>query len=638
MSEFINNLITTPMLADGASGSYLFERTGRLSEANHVYEALNVDNPDAIRDIHIAYLQAGARCLTTNTFGANSTHLDALGEGGRVTELNKAGVQRAREAIDTFKTQTGSEQTYFVVGSIGPTSDEEPSPERIREIYLEQIEALIEAGVDALQIETFSSLANVEALLKLIGTLPAIPSPTPPIIVQMALHQQSDGGWNVDPELYVQTAAELGARVVGTNCCTPWDATAFVKRASALDVVTSGKVLLSAMPNAGGFQRIGHRYMTGVNPEFMGKLARSFAAQNVHLIGGCCEVHPAHIREMNNYLQGSNTGHSTFELVTREALAPAGPEQKANNGPFSRKIMSGEFAVSVEMLPSRGTAPAVLEQKIDFVRELAESGLADALDITDGSRGIPLVPPGDFIARIRDTLGWTAESGDQLELIPHYTTRDLNVMGLQSRLMGYYWRRIHNVIFITGDPPKMSPTYPRSTAVFDANSVDMVNYTHSCLNAGVDFGGQRLGRNKDPRTHFTIGTGFEPEALDRKTELKKLEDKIEGGADYVMTQPAFRNDALSIMEPYRKRISILVGVMILAGLEHAKRVGQVPGVTIPQSVFDRIASFDSPEDQAQAGRDIAMEQIRWIKEQGWSGLYLMSPASHEHVIETLGVL
>ena len=631
MSDFITDLSTSALLADGAYGSYLFERTGRLSEANHIYEALNVDNPDTIRDVHYAYLKAGARCITTNTFGANKAYLDSMGETGRVAEINRAGVKRAREAIERFKAQTGSEKRFYIAGSIGPSSEADLSSEQISDTYLEQIQALIDEGVDALQLETFSSLTQLKTLLALIQSLPS----APPVVVQMSLKQQPNGDWNVDPAEYVQAAAALGAKVVGSNCCTPWDATAFVEAANQLDAVKNGQVLLSAMPNAGGFQRIGHRFMTSVNPEFMGKQARSFADQGVKLVGGCCEVHPEHIREMNNYLQGSQITGTVVEVVSDQALPPAGPEQKSANGPFSKKLMDGEFVVSVEMLPSRGTSPKVLENKIKFVKELADSGLADALDITDGSRGIPLLPPGDFIACIREQLGWTEQTGDKLELIPHYTMRDLNVMGMQSRLMGYHCRRINNIIFITGDPPKMSPTYPRSTAVFDANSSDMIRYTHSCMNAGVDFGGQLLGKHANPATHFTIGTGFEPEALNMEAELNKLEDKIQAGADYVMTQPVFRNEALQIVETYRDRIPFLVGVMILTGLEHAKRVGQVPGVTIPDAVYERLAKFDSPEDQAKAGQEIAMEQIRWTKEQGWPGLYLMSPASHARVIETL---
>ncbi len=634
MSDFITDLLSNPLLADGASGSFLFERSGRLSEANHVYEALNADNPDAIRDIHLAYLQSGARCLTTNTFGANSAYLKIMGEAGRVAELNNAGVKRAQEAIARFKEHTHSEKNYYILGSIGPSCDDELTAEEAAEIYQEQVEALIAAGVDALLLETFNSLAEVKTLLELINTLPN----KPPVIVQMALQQNANNDWNVAPTSYVETAAELGVSVVGVNCCTPWDASAFIEQANSLDVVKEHKVLLSAMPNAGGFQRIGHRFMTAVNPEFMGKQARTFAAQGVRLIGGCCEVHPEHILEMNNYLQGSQVNQNSVQVRSQDAMEPNGPQAKAGNGPFSRKLMNGEFVVSVELLPSRGTSAAVLKHKIDFVKQLADSGLADALDITDGSRGIPLIPPGDFIGNIRQTLGWTAETGDKLELIPHFTTRDLNIMGLQSRLMGYYSQRINNVVFITGDPPKMSPTYPRSTAVFDANSVDMLNYTQHCLNAGVDFGGQRLGKQKDPRTHFTVGAGFEPEALDSKSEIAKLERKIDAGADYIMTQPAFRNDALSILEPYRQRVAVLIGVMVLTGLEHAKRVGQVPGVTIPDSILERLARFDNIEDQAKAGQEIAMEQIRWVRDNNWPGLYLMSPSSHDRVIDTLSAL
>ena len=634
MSDFISALKNSPLLTDGASGSYLFERTGRLSEVNHVYEALNADNPDTIRDVHLAYLQSGARCLTTNTFGANSTYLNMMGETGRVSEINAAGVKRAQEAIERFKQHSHSEQTYYILGSIGPCCDDELTPEEVANIYQEQIEALSRANVDALLLETFNSLAEVKALLSLINSLPD----TPPVVVQMALQQNANAEWNVDPIMFINTAFELGAKVVGVNCCTPWDASAFIEQANTLEIVKNQDILLSAMPNAGGFQRIGHRFMTAVNPEFMGKQGRTFAAQGVRLIGGCCEVHPEHILEMNNYLQGSQVGRHTLVIHSQDAMTPTGAEEKRQNGRFSEKLMSGDFVVSVEMLPPRGTSRAVLDKKIEFVKALADSRLADALDITDGSRGIPLLPPGDFITSIRDALGWTKESGDQLELIPHFTTRDLNIMGLQSRLMGYYSQRINNVVFITGDPPKMSPTYPRSTAVFDANSVDMANYTHNGLNAGVDFGGQRLGRQKDPRTHFTIGTGFEPEALDQKTELEKLERKITAGSDYIMTQPCFRNEALSVLTPYRSRVSVLVGVMILTSLEHAKRVGQVPGVTIPDSVYERLSRFDKLEDQALAGQEIAVEQARWVREEGWSGLYLMSPASHERIIDTLKAL
>jgi len=596
MADFLTTLKSQPLLADGAMGSYLFELTGRLSETNHVYEAFNVDQPDLIRRVHRDYLAAGAQCLKTNTFGANRHQLRQFGLEHRVAELNRAGAQLARDAGPSF-----------VLASIGPTAA--PVAD-VADCYREQIESLIAAGVDALLLETFADQAQLEQLLQLIRSIPQ----APPVIAEMTFSPERDA------LAFVRRMAALGAAVAGVNCCAPWDASAFV------DAARGAPVPLSVMPNAGGFQRIGNRFMTTVNPEYVGRLARSFLDRGVRLIGGCCEMHPPHIREMHNYLRSRQAAPV---IAVQTPRPPAGDAEKAQNGPFSRKLKAGQFVVSVEMLPPRGTDEKLLAGKIEFVRQLAASGRADAVDVTDGSRGIPLMPPGDFIHRVRPA------GGDRLEWIPHCTGRDLNLMGIQSRLIGYHATGIHNVLFITGDPPKMSPTYPRSTAVFDLDSVAMVRLTHSCLNAGVDFGGAPLGKQADPRTHFTIGTGFEPEALDRQRELDRLSQKIEHGADYVMTQPVFRVEPLAALEKFRARCRILVGVMVLASLEQARRLAQVPGVVVPATVLQRLARQSRVADQAQVGRDIAIEQIQWVRREGWAGLYLMSPAGTTGLQELL---
>jgi homocysteine S-methyltransferase len=623
MSAFLEALRHGPLLADGAMGSYLFERTGRLSERNHVYEALNLDHPELVLQVHNAYLQAGARCLTTNTFGAGLSHLEPLGEGGRVAEIARAGVDLTRRAIALYQAATQDPGPFFVLGSLGPPREDHSPAGTIAEQYRPALEVLLAEGVDALLLETFSSLPQLLALVELVQSLPQ----PPPIAAEMI------GTALPDPATLVRAAAERGVQLIGANCCAPWELTAFLDAVEGLPAVKEGRLLLAAMPNAGGFQRIGHRYMTRVNPEFMGRFARTLAERGVALVGGCCEVHPPHLAEMRNYLQSRRAGALGPALVSAPVHPPAGDAEKRRNGPFSRKIKGGEFAVSVELLPPRGTAPRTLQGKVDFVAELAASGLADALDLTDGSRGIPLMPPGDFIGVLRERLAWTG--GDCLELIPHFTTRDLNLMALQSRLIGYHARRIHNVLFITGDPPKMSPSYPRSSAVFDCDSAAMIRYAHACLNAGVDFGGEPLGRHSDPRTRFTIGTGFEPEALDQGRELDKLRRKLEAGADYIMTQPAFRTQPLAVLESFRGRAALLIGVLILGSLDQARRLGEVPGVVVPEAVFARLGAFPRIEDQAKAGAELAAEQIRWIRKEGWAGLYLMSPGAHQSVIEVL---
>lgn len=627
MSRFVESLKAAPLLADGAIGSYLFEQTGRLSEANHVYEALNVQDPQVVRQLHRAYVTAGARCLTTNTFAANRAQLAAHGGADAVAELNRTAVQLARAALAESVDPGPDGADGFVLGSIGPGG----AASRVASVHADQLQALLDAGVDALLLETFTDLDELRGVLALARRLDA----TVPVVAHMCLRQTgADGTWSQDPATFVAAAAEAGARVVGVNCCAPWEATAFLDAIADDARVRRGDVLLSAMPNAGGLQRIGHRYMTRVNAEYMGQLARTFARRGVRLIGGCCEVHPPHIREMGAYLSGLRAGRGAVRAVSTDARPPVADAAKKANGPFSRKIKEQSFAVSIEMLPSRGTSAQVLAAKAEAIGRLAASGVVDAVDVTDGSRGIPLMSPGDFIMAVRRHLGWVG--GEGLEFIAHFTTRDLNTMGLQSRLIGYHANHIRNLLFVTGDPPKMSPTYPRSTAVFDLDSVALIDHVHACLNRGVDFGGRALGRHADPRTCFTIGTGFEPEALNAEHELEKLRRKIDHGADYVMTQPVFRYEPLAALGALRSRASILVGVMILTGIEHARRVAQVPGVVIAPEVLERLAAYERIEDQARAGRDLAVEQIAWVRREGWAGLYLMSPGSFDPVAAVLG--
>ncbi|MEI6177672.1 MAG: homocysteine S-methyltransferase family protein [Verrucomicrobiota bacterium] len=632
MSDFLTTLQSRVLLCDGAMGSYLFKATGRLSETNHVYEHFNIQQPELISNVHLAYLAAGSHCVKTNTFGANRNQLATFGLENKVAEINRAGVTVARGAIAKFQSQHAADGPFFVIASVGPTVTPLSDAAEVDACYREQIETLTAEGTDALLLETFHSLPQLEWLIGLIRSIPG----APPVIAEMALRSDDTSGLlDPDPLTFINRMAELGVSIAGVNCCAPWDASAFVDAVKDAPAIVSGAVKLVVMPNASGFHRIGSRLMTTVNPESAGKMARSLSDRGVRLIGGCCEMHPPHIQEMHNYLQSRHVAEKPAAIRIETVLPPIGEAEKSANGPFSRKLKAGQFVVSLEALPPRGTDERVIHKKIDFIGKLAASGMVDAVDFTDGSRGIPLISPGDFIHLLRSRLGWTEATGDPIELIPHFTARDLNIMGIQSRLVGYHANRIHNALFITGDPPKMSPTYPRSTAVFDADSIEMIRLTHACLNAGVDFGGVPLGKHADPRTHFTIGAGVEPEAQDMKRELSRLQAKIDNGADYIMTQPAFHQAPLAALEKFRSQAPILVGVMVLTGFDHAQRMSRVPGVVIPDSILNRFSAMDSAEDQTRTGREIAAEQIRHIIKDGWPGLYLMSTATMEGTLEIL---
>ena len=619
-SGFLDALRAGTVLADGGTGSLIFQLTGRLASAEFTYEALNLRNPALIKGIHSSSLAAGATVLTTNTFAANSVELSTAGAGDQTIEINRAAVQLAREAITEYKTEYAALDTeFFVIGSIGPGGG-------AVEAYTTQIDTLIESGVDAILLETFTDVDLAMSITQSITSRDVAPA----VIVHGALdpgvgeRQQ----WPIDPVEFVARASDAGAAVAGINCVAPWAAAEFINDAKSAPAVVSGDLLLSAMPNAGGFERIGHRFLARANPEYMGTLARQLGDSGASLVGGCCEVHPEHVREMSAYLKSRNSSVTPQISSHTPVITDRDPDTedpRKANGAFTRKILEGEFAISAEMVAPTGTDQKALDLRARMVSEIVDEGLADAIDITDGSRGLPLVPPGDLVELIRRKLGW--EDEDKLEFIAHFAGRDLSTLAVQSRLMGYHLREIRNVLFITGDPPKMSPTYPRSSAVFDMNSVQMIRATARQLNLGRDFGGNPLGGNLESGTQFTIGTGFEPEAINMTLELDRLQSKIDAGADYVMTQPVFNKAALSSIEQFRDSIPVVPGMMVLNSAAHANRIAQVPGVSLPADVIEQLSRFDDPQDQRKVGLDLAVEQANSYRSEGWAGLYLMSPAS-----------
>jgi methionine synthase I (cobalamin-dependent)/5,10-methylenetetrahydrofolate reductase len=619
-SGFLDALRAGTVLADGGTGSLIFQLTGRLASAEFTYEALNLRNPALIKGIHSSSLAAGASVLTTNTFAANSVELTAAGIGDQTDEINRVAVQLAREAIADHKSEYVELDTeFFIIGSMGPGGGGV-------EAYATQIDTLIESGVDAILLETFTDVDLAMTITQSITSRDDAPA----VIVHGAL----DPGvgdkqqWPIDSVDFVTMAADAGASVAGINCVAPWAAAEFISNAKLAPVVVSGDLLLSAMPNAGGFERIGHRFLARANPEYMGTLARQLGDSGASLVGGCCEVHPEHVREMSAFLKSRNSS-ITAQISSQSpviAIRDRGTEDpRRANGRFSRKILDGEFAISTEMVSLTGTDQKALGLRSRMVSEIVDEGLADAIDMTDGARGLPMVPPGDLVELIRARLGWRDE--DKLEFIAHFTGRDLNTLAIQSRLMGYHLRGIRNMLFITGDPPKMSPTYPRSSAVFDMNSVQMIRATAAQLNLGRDFGGNPLGGNLESGTQFTVGTGFEPGAINMSLELERLQSKIDAGADYVMTQPVFDKAALASIEPFRDSIPVLPGVMVINSAAHANRIAQIPGVSLPGNVIDQLSRFEDPKDQAKAGLDLAVSQANSYRSDGWAGLYLMSPAS-----------
>ena len=610
-TDILNRIKQSPILCDGAMGTLLYSKGVFI---NRCYDELNLSQPDLIRGIHHEYLQAGAEIIETNTFGGNSFRLARHSIANRVKEINFAGARLAREAAKSFD--------VWVAGSVGPLGIKiEPlgktSFEEARNAFREQIAALIEGGVDVLMLETFGYLGEIhQAILAARDVDPKIP-----VVAQVTIDEDGNCLDGSTPETFVPRLEEWGADIVGCNCSVGpvamLDAMERIRAATSLP--------LAAQPNAGIPRSVEGRNIYLCSPEYMASYARKFVAAGVRLVGGCCGTTPEHIRVMKSALR---VGEARAKVIStpvagqaKESAAPVVP--LARRSRLGAKLASGEFLTMVEIVPPKGTD---VRKEVEGARFLKSVGV-DAINIPDSPRAS---------ARMSNqALSLLVQKEVSIEAILHYTCRDRNVLGIQSDLLGAAATGIHNLICITGDPPKMG-NYPDATAVFDVDAIGLVNVVHN-LNRGLDIGGNPIGAG----TEFVIGVGANPGLTDMDEEIRRFEYKVQAGAEYVVTQPVFD---LGLLENFLRRIEtcripVIAGIWPLVSVRNAEFMKNELRVSVPDSILDRMTRAKTPEAAREEGVAIAREMLIAVREMA-QGAQISAPlgrySSAVDVLEALG--
>jgi 5-methyltetrahydrofolate--homocysteine methyltransferase len=280
----------TPILFDGGMGTLLQDR-GLLDGG--AGELWNVDRPDAIREVHDAYAQAGARFLTTNTFGGTRPRLQMHGLEDRVDELNRAAASIARSVAD--------EHGILVAGDLGPTG-ELLAPlgtmdfDQARGYFEEQLAGLRDGGIDVVLIETMSDLGEVEAALAAARTV----VPDVPVIATMSFDTNLRTMMGVRPADAVRQLAESGADAVGANCGRGPDEMAAI--AAQMAEARPDGLLLVAQSNAGLPHVVGDHFEYDASAAEMAMHAAALRDLGIDLIGACCGSTPDHIAAMRDHL------------------------------------------------------------------------------------------------------------------------------------------------------------------------------------------------------------------------------------------------------------------------------------------------------------------------------------------------
>lgn len=577
-TPFLTKIKDTPLIFDGAMGTVIYEKGIFL---NACYDELNLTNPDLIKSIHQSYVDAGADVILTNTFGANRIKLEKYGLADKVKEINIAGVKLARST---------SEDVY-VLASIGSnlSSGEiltSENLERIKASYKEQISILVDAGVDGIIFETFF---DVEELLLASSIAKEFDIP---VVASMTLTKEMETprGLSIVTALKKLDKSQ-SVDILGLNCSIgPHAMLSAVEK-----VIGSISKPLVVQPNAGHPQKRDGRMIYLSTPEYFTSYCKNYINLGVMGVGGCCGTNVEHIKEMARTIKALTGVKKHVEIskieVQNTNIVVTPTIEKSN---FAKKLFSKtEKAISIEITPPRSVDLTPMLEKVQKCKDVG----VDAINIPDGPRASARISPMVAGVMIEQKIG--------IEVILHYCCRDRNLIGMQSDILGGYAAGIKNYLVITGDPPKLG-NYPQATAVFDVDAVGLTKVIHN-LNRGEDIAGNEI----NPPTSILIGVGANPCAINLENEIKHFYNKIDAGAEYVMTQPVFDSDTLlrfiDITSKY-KQIPVVAGIWPLVSLKNALFLkNEVPGVEIPDRIIERMEKANTKEDALKIGIEIAHE-------------------------------
>ncbi len=596
LKPFLERLAESVVVADGAMGTMLYARGVFV---NRCFDELNLSNPTLVRQVHDEYLEAGAELIETNTYGAQRFKLAPHGFDAQVGKINREGARLARDA---------ARGRAYVAGSLGPLgkllvpygalhrSEAEAA-------WREQAEGLAEGGVDLFLIETMPSLDQATAALAAVRAA----APELPVIVSLTFGENGTTAYGDRPEDVVRVLEDLGVPVIGANCSQgPHAMLETVERLAG--AARSARLL--AMPNAGAPALVDGRYVYLCTPEYMASYARRFLAAGVSLVGGCCGTTPAHIRNLVRSVRMLQPARPTVVAVLerrphKEAAPPIAREAKSRLA----QRLGKEFVVSVELDPPRGADPGRLIDRALYCRERE----VHAINVADGPRASARLSAQATCVLMERQVG--------IETILHYTCRDRNLLGMQSDLLGAYALGLRNILAITGDPPKLGD-YPDATAVYDVDSIGLIRIM-SHLNAGCDLAGNPIG----PPLGIHIGCGADPSKPDMDKEVRRLEEKVRAGAEYVMTQPVYDPRTVERFLGLIRHLNVpvLIGILPLYSHRNAEFLhNEVPGMSVPDDIRERMRRAGSGEQAQAEGVAIAREALLAAKDLV-QGAYVMPP-------------
>ncbi|MFQ5613874.1 MAG: bifunctional homocysteine S-methyltransferase/methylenetetrahydrofolate reductase [Anaerolineae bacterium] len=599
----LDALESGPLVADGAMGTMIY---GRGVAFDQCFDALNLTDPGLVAEVHRAYIDAGAELIETNTFGANRFKLAAHGLEDKVAEINTAAVELARRVVQaTFK-------PVYIGGSVGPLGVRLAPYGRVRpaqayDAFREQIEALVEAGVDLIIIETMEDLYEITQAVTAARNL----TEAVPILATMTFARDDHTLLGDSPAKVARTLTDLGADIIGVNCSSGPAQVLRVLQGMRREVP---QARFSIMPNAGWPEQVGGRIMYPATPEYFAEYALAFTEAGAGIVGGCCGTTPGHIAAMRAALDAPPRERpAQVEIIAGPDLEES-QKMPAQPTHLAEQLAQGIFVVGVEMSPPKGFST---HKVMAGARLLAEAGV-DVINVADNPRARMRMSAWAVCHLLQRDVG--------VETALHFPTRGRNLLRVQGDLLAAHALGVRNVFVVMGDPTAIGD-FPEAMDDYDLVPSGLLKLIKQGFNVGVDHAGQDIGQP----TSFFAGCAVNLNPPDPDREIKVLRRKLAAGADFALTQPVYETGPVRrFLERYADQfgpleLPLLVGLLPLVTERHANFLhNEVPGVVIPQTTRERMRQAG---DRGRAeGLQIALETLEALREfPEIRGAYLMPP-------------
>lgn len=577
------------LITDGAMGTYYGEIT---NEENSFCELANINNPELIEKIHKEYIEAGAKLIRTNTFSANTVTLGLNRQA--VKQIIESGYEIAKKAV--------GDRDVFIGASIGPMHESIQKKDKDIDIlgeYKFMVDTLMDVGEDIFVFETFGSTDYLSEISRYIKEK----NPDAFILAQFAVTINGYTRKEINMKRILKEVKVIkDIDAYGFNCGL--GPAHMHKLMEGLDIYGD---IISALPNASYPEIVNERMVYVYNPDYYANVVIDIKCLGAKIIGGCCGTTPEHIKSMRDRLRICDIRDS--EKKRMQAVQKIKEEKQKKTSSFLDKIRRDEFVIAVELDPPYDTG---IESLMENARVCKENGV-DIITVADSPRAIARVDSLMMAAKIKREI--------DIDVIPHLCCRDKNLNALKSGLLASHLEDIRNILVITGDPildiDKMS-----TKSVFNLNSYKLMELI-SEMNEEI-FKDEELN----------ISGALNLNVRHKEAEIKRMEKKIEKGANIFFTQPIFDESAIDFLAKMKKNkdIRIMGGIMPIVNYRNAQFLNnEVPGIDIPQKYIDRFHPDMSNREAEQVGIELAVELANNLKEYV-DGLYFINPFSRIEMV------